>query len=217
MVEPSWSRVSEPILAFGASVPARNPGVTPRAPHDMDLKALGDAVASLSRLDPLVKALQARSAEALEHVPVVENVLHGDPLGHALHPALVAVPIGALTTAVTLDAVDSLKPEKGLGKGADFAIALTLLSAVPTAAAGWADWVRVEDPRAKRIGLVHAGANGVALGLLGVSWILRKKGRRPAARRLALLSFGLLGASGYLGGVLSQELGVGVGKRGERT
>ncbi len=46
----------------------------------------------------------------------VQDVLHGTPLGHPLHPALTDVPIGAWTTALVLDAFDMLSPAiRGLG------------------------------------------------------------------------------------------------------
>ena len=38
----------------------------------------------------------------------VSNTLHGTWLGHPLHPALTALPTGAVTTAMTLDAASVL-------------------------------------------------------------------------------------------------------------
>src|ERR671936_876851 len=53
----------------------------------------------------------------------VRDFLHGTWLGHPLHPVLTDVPIGAWTTAVLLDALDTLS-EREYGPGADAAIGL---------------------------------------------------------------------------------------------
>jgi nitrite reductase/ring-hydroxylating ferredoxin subunit len=90
----------------------------------------------------------------------------------------------------------------GLGVGA----------AVPTAAAGWADYADTTkvDERVRRIGIVHAVANVAALGLFGASWLARRRGDHGRGVALGLAGAGALGAGGHLGGHLSYAKGVGV-------
>jgi len=56
--------------------------------------------------DPLSKAV--RNAFQGDSGRAVKNALHGTWLGHPLHPALVAIPIGAWTVAMVLDSLDGL-------------------------------------------------------------------------------------------------------------
>jgi nitrite reductase/ring-hydroxylating ferredoxin subunit/uncharacterized membrane protein len=131
----------------------------------------------------------------------VKDLLSGTPIGHPLHPVLVTVPIGALTGAVTLDV---------LGGNADASrrlIGLSILSAVPAAAAGLSDWSDTSAAE-RRVGVVHGLLNLAGLGLLTGSWVLR--GRGPGGRLLSAAGFGVMGVSGWLGGHLAYALGVGV-------
>ena len=61
-----------------------------------------------------------------------------------------------------------------------------LLAAGPTAWTGWAEWSQA-GPRDKRVGLVHAVTNGVAIGVYAASWLARRRGRHETGARLALL------------------------------
>ena len=65
------------------------------------LDALPEAVADIDALDavagPLGKPLRELAPSALK------DVLSGTWLGHAVHPLLIAVPIGTWTSAVLLD------------------------------------------------------------------------------------------------------------------
>jgi len=92
---------------------------------------------------------------------------------------------------------------------ADLLVALGLLSAVPTAAAGAADWSDSYGPD-QRVGAVHAVANVIGLGLYGWSLRARRRGDRRAATALGLAGMSSMAAGGYLGGYLSHSRGVGV-------
>ena len=58
-------------------------------------------------------------------------------------------------------------------------------SALPTAAAGVADWSELNKPE-RRTGLVHAAANLTATALYGLSFLARGRGRRGAGVALAM-------------------------------
>src|SRR3954469_19561800 len=66
----------------------------------------------------------------------VRDALHGIWLGHPLHAAVTDVPIGAWTTAVCLDAVESLTGREELQPGADAAVGIGLVGAAVAAVTG---------------------------------------------------------------------------------
>jgi len=135
----------------------------------------------------------------------VKDALSGTWLGHPLHPMLTDVAIGAWTSAFVLDAVGS----EGSQGASDTLVGIGVLSALPTAAAGLADWSDMLGAE-RRVGLVHAGANTVAVGLYGLSWLARRKGNRGRGVALSLMGATVATVGGYLGGHLSYRQGVNV-------
>lgn len=132
-----------------------------------------------------------------------EDVLSGTTVGHPLHPALVAVPIGAWATATVLDFTG------GDEVAARRAVVLGTVAAVPAALTGANDWLTTAGPE-RRIGLVHAVANYAGVFLQVGSFAQRKRGRRNAAAVLSVAALSLVGVGGWLGGHLAYALGVGV-------
>jgi uncharacterized membrane protein len=133
----------------------------------------------------------------------VDAVLRGEALGHPLHPALLVLPMGGWLSASVLDLTggDAAAARRLVGFGC--------LAALPTAAAGAADWVRTTGAE-RRVGFLHAGINDLALGMYLLSWRSRARGRRTSGALLALTGGGLLGVGGWLGGHLAYRRGVGV-------
>ena len=126
--------------------------------------------------------------------------LRGEWLGHALHPLLTDVVIGTWTSANLLDLVggkDGVVPARRL-------IAIGLLAVGPTAWSGWAEWSELPEAKDKRVGLVHAVTNGVAITLYARSWLARRSGRRGDGTLLGLAGSAVLGVGAYLGGHLAQ-------------
>jgi nitrite reductase/ring-hydroxylating ferredoxin subunit len=74
------------------------------------------------------------------------------------------------------------------------------------------DWADTElgDLGARRVGLVHAASNAVALSLYTASLVARRKGSRGRGVALGAAGAGVLSAGGYLGAHLSFVRGVGV-------
>ena len=162
-------------------------------------RRLEDATA----LDAPVRALEP-SVRALFGTGTRASVLRGDWLGHAVHPLLTDIVIGTWTSATVLDLFggrDSAEPAKRL-------IGIGLLAVGPTAWTGWAEW-SAAGSRAKRVGLVHAVTNGLAIGIYASSWIARKRGRRDAGARLAMAGAAVSGLGAYLGGHLATTRKVG--------
>ncbi len=161
----------------------------------MDLTRLIDRIADWSVLDRVTGPITSAVSGILPPGPV-RDLLHGVPLGHALHPVLVQIPVGAWTSAALLD----LLP--GQQCAADILIALGVLAAPPAALSGWTDW-SVLHPQQQRVGLVHAAGNVLAIGLYAGSLVARLRGRRNVGRLLAYTGYGVAGVGAYLGGHLA--------------
>jgi hypothetical protein len=154
-------------------------------------------------LDGPVRALEP-SIRALFGSGTRGSVLRGDWLGHALHPLLTDVVIGSWTSATVLDILGGPDASADARK----LIGIGLLGAGPTAWAGWAEWSEA-GPRDKRVGLVHAVTNGVAIGLYAASYVARRRGRHGVGVRRALAGAAVSGAGAYLGGHLTEARKVG--------
>ena len=145
-----------------------------------------------------------RPVHALE--PTIRNVfgtgtrasaLRGEWLGHAVHPILTDVALGTWTSASLLD----LFGGRGSAASAQRLTGIGLLAVGPTAWTGWAEWSEA-GPRDKRVGLVHAVTNGVAIGIYAASWHARRRGRHGTGAWLALAGATVSSAGAYLGGHL---------------
>lgn len=169
---------------------------------------LAEKIASVLKnariLDPVADA-EANLVNKLLKPGKVKSVLSGTPIGHPLHPALVAVPIGAFSAVSVLDLAGGRQSRKAATRLTGFG----LLAALPTAAAGLSDWADT-DGAERRVGFVHAVANTTALLAYTASWRARHRGEHARGVGLALVGAGALGAGGWLGGHLSYALGVGV-------
>jgi hypothetical protein len=105
------------------------------------------------------------------------DFLHGVWLGHPLHPVLVQIPIGAWASATVLDVLP------GTAAGARMLVGVGTATAVPAAVAGWNDWASLAREQ-RRVGLIHASSNVLAVGLHAASFGLRLAGRRKAGSAL---------------------------------
>jgi nitrite reductase/ring-hydroxylating ferredoxin subunit/uncharacterized membrane protein len=161
-----------------------------------------DRLENAGPLDPVVKVVRGIVTKALGPQQV-RDALHGVWLGHPLHPMLTDVPIGMWSAAAVLD----LLPGTGIASTA--LIGTGVAAAVPTAAAGWADWSQLHKPQ-QRVGVVHAVANLVGLGLYTASLSARMHGRTVRGKALGFLGLGAVMAGGYLGGHLSYRQAAGV-------
>ncbi len=135
----------------------------------------------------------------------VKDALSGTFLGHALHPVLTDLPIGALTAATVFD----LFGGEGGASGADALTILGLLAVPPTALAGLSDWSDTTDTD-RRLGLIHALANTGSSALYMAALLSRRGGNRAVARVFSTAGLGVLAASGYIGGHLVFARGLGV-------
>jgi uncharacterized membrane protein len=153
-------------------------------------------------LDPIAEAIQ-QALRPILGAGTLGRLLSGAPLGHRLHPALVAVPIGSWVGASMLDltAANRAAARRLVGFGC--------LAALPAAAAGATDWLETTGAD-RRTGLVHAALNDLALATYVASWRSRRRDHGLRGPALALAGSGVLGAAGWLGGHLAYSRGVGV-------
>jgi nitrite reductase/ring-hydroxylating ferredoxin subunit/uncharacterized membrane protein len=170
------------------------------------MQKLVDAVESASPLDTPGKKVGKTVRNAIKP-GAAKDAVSGTWLGHAVHPMLTDVVIGSFLSATLLDL---------LGQDADSGaqerlIAVGIAAYGPTALTGVNDWADSEpvDDAVRRVGLVHASTNALALTLYGSSLAARRRGSRTKGKLLSLAGAGVLAAGGYLGGHLSFTKGVG--------
>jgi nitrite reductase/ring-hydroxylating ferredoxin subunit len=153
-----------------------------------------DRLEHATGLDPLVQAGQR--AARLVRPGRIRDVLHGTWLGHPLHPLLAQAATGAWLSAGVLDC------SPGQEEAAQLLTAVGLAAAGPAALAGAADWSEQHEQQ-MRVGVVHAMANALAIGLYGASLAVRGAQR---SRRLRLCGLASLSGAGLLGGHLAFRL-----------
>jgi nitrite reductase/ring-hydroxylating ferredoxin subunit/uncharacterized membrane protein len=171
-----------------------------------------DVIDEQGWLEPASDVVQRATSEALTGGSArrkLDNFLNGTWLGHPLHPVLTDVPVGAWTLTLILDGAESINGRRELATGADVALAAGLAGALGSAVTGLAQW-QYSIGRARRLGLAHALLNVGATALYGASLVLRARGARSAGKLTALLGYGVVAYSAYLGGdlVYGERLGV---------
>lgn len=165
------------------------------------LNAITDRLERLSVLDDPGEKLSGLVQKAVAN-PLVRDATSGTRVGHPVHPLLVTVPIGSWTSALLFDVL-------GDDDAARIMVATGIIAAVPTAITGLSDWSYTDDAE-RRVGLVHAAANTVALAAYAGSWLARRGGHRRTGIALSLLGISAVSGGGWLGGHLSYAMGVGV-------
>jgi uncharacterized membrane protein len=140
---------------------------------------------------------------------------------HPIHPMLVPIPIGAFFIALVGDVMFTINPDESFWYDLSFTcLAIGIAFALLAAIFGAVDYFGVRmTSRAFRTATWHAAINLTVVALYTVSYFLRRGGaaatetRWPVAMGLAVLGFGLLGISGWLGGKLAYEHRIGVVER----
>jgi nitrite reductase/ring-hydroxylating ferredoxin subunit len=169
------------------------------------VRQLAERIEEIEQLDGAGEALKSLVDRYVPPRTEVKDLLSGTWLGHPLHPVLTDVVVGAWTSSFLLDLV----PGRSTRKASNRLVDIGILAAVPTALAGLSDWADTWGGT-RRVGLVHAGANVVALYLYVNSSLARKRGRWQRGWWLSATGFGVVTASAYLGGHLSFRKGIGV-------
>lgn len=165
----------------------------------MRLLARLEGARSLDRIGDAVR----RVVEATVGRGRLGDTLHGRPVGHPMHPAMVQFPVGAWMSAAVLD----------LLPGTEHASTALLIAGtagtLPAVATGAADYGTLSREQ-RRVALVHAAANTAAVGLFTASIVARLRGDHRRGRVLSFAGLGVAGASAYLGGHLAFAQAAGV-------
>jgi nitrite reductase/ring-hydroxylating ferredoxin subunit/uncharacterized membrane protein len=168
------------------------------------VEKLMERMAEAAALDSVARPASKKVAALIPH-GVVKDVLSGTWLGHPLHPLLTDVPIGCWTNAMLLDAVAG---ERG-HDAADMLVAVGVVTALPTAVAGLADWSDTLGEE-RRLGFVHALGNVAAVLCYSLSWRARRRGDRRRGVVLGFVGGALATMGAYVGGHLAWRKGVNV-------
>jgi uncharacterized membrane protein len=136
-------------------------------------------------------------------------------LGHAVHPTLIAFPLGLLATAVIFDIIYLFNDSLGLALAAAYMIAAGVIGGLVAAPFGFADWVAIPaHTRAKRIGAVHGVGNVIVVVLFAISWAIRAGADNwepnAAALVFSFAGIALVGLTAWLGGELVERLSVSI-------
>jgi uncharacterized membrane protein len=134
--------------------------------------------------------------------------------GHPLHPALVAVPIGAWIASFVFDVASHLVDKPAfLTQGSRWLIGIGVLGALAAAMVGFLDLFAIPTgTRVFRLGLVHMSINLFVTVAYIVDFLIRDgSATGPVAWGplvLSAVALAALGVSGYLGGELAYRYGV---------
>lgn len=136
-------------------------------------------------------------------------------LGHPIHPMLIVLPLGLFIAAVVFDALYLWRGNVAFATVAYWNIAGGIVGGLLAAVFGIIDWTAIPSgTRAKRIGLLHGGANVVVVLAFALVWFMRAGAvDLEPTTTIFMLEVGalLLGSvAGWLGGELVDRLGVGV-------
>lgn len=163
-----------------------------------------------------LQPIQEKGAELIKNAfaaggaggQTAKNALHGVWLGHPLHPAVTDIPVGSWTVAAALDLLE-VRGDSRYQAGADAAVMVGLLGAIPAALSGLTDWSDTHG-KPQRVGAMHGFLNMGAAAMYAGSYAARKSQKRGLGRWLGFLGYGLVLASAYLGGELSYSQKIGV-------
>jgi nitrite reductase/ring-hydroxylating ferredoxin subunit/uncharacterized membrane protein len=161
-------------------------------------------ISGAGSLDRVAKPVAKAVTKAVAGRPL-KDLLSGTWLGHPLHAMLTDVPIGSWTSAFVLDVAGGERARPA----AKTLVGVGVVTALPTAASGLSDWSDLLGGE-RRVGLVHAAANTVAVGFYSLSWLARRKGRYGAGLWWGFAGAGVATLGGFLGGHLSYRQGVNV-------
>jgi nitrite reductase/ring-hydroxylating ferredoxin subunit/uncharacterized membrane protein len=132
----------------------------------------------------------------------IKDALHGVWLGHPLHPALAQFTLGSFVSAAALDLTG------GQSRASSRLIAIGAVMALPTVAAGWADYADAHEEQ-QRLGIVHAALNGAGFAGFLTVLALRARGAGGAARVVSVAAGALAGLAAAIGGDLGYRRALG--------
>ena len=180
--------------------PRRPPANGPVDPLNVRLLS---SLENTTVLDAVIRAVEPVAGRLVSREPV-RRILHGDSTGVPLHLIVRDLPYGAWFMAQFLD----LFSDPGSTRAARRLVGLGVVTAVPTAITGWAEWA-LADSNIRRVGIVHAAVQGGAVLIFLGSWAARVHDRHALGVHLARLGGIGLAVGGFLGGHMARGRRVG--------
>jgi uncharacterized membrane protein len=128
---------------------------------------------------------------------------------------VIVFPLALFVTATVFDLIAVGSDNAAFDEVGYWNIAAGIIGAVVAALTGLLDWTGIPaGTRAKRIGLLHGGANSVVLVLFLISWLTRVDNTAHQASAgaviIQVLAVLIGGVAAWLGGELVDRLGIGV-------
>ena len=148
---------------------------------------------------------------------MLKDLLQGRFMNHPLHPLLVHLPIGLWVGSVIFDITFMANHNPTIAGTSFFCMLVGVIGAIIAAPAGLADYFTVPaNTIPKRLATAHMLLNLAITGIYSINLFTRYRMLSGVPTEvtggqlfLSLLSIVLLGVSGYLGGLLVFEYGVG--------
>jgi uncharacterized membrane protein len=138
-------------------------------------------------------------------------------MGHPIHPMLLPFPLALWVFSFICDVIYQFSGDGIWPLLAKFTLAGGIIGGVLAAVPGIIDWLAIKSREVKRIANWHARLNIIALLIFAASFYLRiKYGRQMVGGSLTIptilsgIGVLLISVSGWLGGSLAYEHGVGV-------
>ncbi|HZG94278.1 MAG TPA: DUF2231 domain-containing protein [Mycobacteriales bacterium] len=135
--------------------------------------------------------------------------------GHPIHPMLIVLPLGLLTSALAFDVIHRITDDVRYGETAFRLAMVGLVGGALAWITGLVDYLSIPSfTRAKKIGAIHGVANSVVLTLFVIATVVRGTEEDHLADGLVLsleiVAILLAAYAGWLGGELVERLGIGV-------
>ena len=135
-------------------------------------------------------------------------------LGHPIHQMLIVFPLGLLATSLFFDIAYLITNRAELARVAYWMIFAGVIGALLAAVFGLIDWLGIPaGTRAKRLGAYHGIGNVIVVAIFAASWWLRRGDpSTPPTMAIVLSAIAVAIAlvTGWLGGELVDQLGIGV-------
>jgi uncharacterized membrane protein len=148
---------------------------------------------------------------------MLKALLQGRFMKHPLHPILIHLPIGFWSASLAFDIIFLIGKNPAFAIASFYSMGLGIFGALLAAAAGLAEYVDVPtDTRPRRYATLHMGLNLTVTFLYIVNLFSRASPTFTASPTitwtqffLTLVSILILGISGYIGGMLVYQYGIG--------
>jgi uncharacterized membrane protein len=132
--------------------------------------------------------------------------------GHPIHPMLVPIAIGLWIFSLVCDLIYAFGATESWRIVALYTLAGGIVGALLAAMPGFIDMLSLPFP-VKRTALIHMGLNLTVVALYVVNlWLRLQEAAHSTVLWLSILAIALLVVSGWLGGKMVYEEGVGVGR-----